>query len=132
MYGNIYVKETLLVIGFIEEMKTCSGKTHESQTLFPFPLISNNRSIRLSPDNWKPCVSKFLDIRMQDILQNKERDIRLLSIAFLFLKIARDFNADLGFQTSAVMASQDASEAYSTVFTVQKLQRCNFFKQKLF
>ena len=57
------LKDTLLEIGFIEELRTTSGNKEVSQTCFHNSLYSQNYDlIRLTPCHWLRYISQFRDI----------------------------------------------------------------------
>ena len=54
------IKETLLGVIFIEEMRITCGYKEVPQTFFHnAPYSQKYDLIRLTPNHWQPCISQF-------------------------------------------------------------------------
>ena len=61
--GHVPLKEILLEISFIEEIRTTPGNKEVLQTFFPqFPYSQKYVLIRLTPYHWQPYISQFCNI----------------------------------------------------------------------
>ena len=62
-FNSSALKEILLKIGFIEEMRTTWGNEAVSQTFFHnSPYSRKYDFIGLTPYHWQPCILQFCDI----------------------------------------------------------------------
>ncbi|CAI4226621.1 unnamed protein product [Auanema sp. JU1783] len=64
----------------------------------------------LKPQRYRPGSAALRDIRRYE--KSTELSIRRLPFQRLVREIAQDFKTDLRFQSSAMMAAQEATEAY--------------------
>ena len=64
------------------------------------------------PHRWRPGTAALREIRRYQ--KNTELLIRKLPFQRLVREIAQDFRSDLRFESHAIMAMQEASEAYLT------------------
>ena len=84
----LHLKEILLKIGVIEEMKTTCGNKKVPQTFFHYSLYSQKyHLIRLIPHHWQLCILQFCDITkgiiLQKFLQTEKRDYQLVAVRSL-------------------------------------------------
>ena len=84
---SIFVKEILLEIGFIQEMRTTWGNKEAPQTFsHNFISLQKHNLIRLTPYHCQPCLhTHFCDITKgkisQKFLQTKKRDYQLVAVS---------------------------------------------------
>ena len=68
---GLVVKEVLLEIGFIEEMRTIWSNKEVPQTFFHNSLYFRESDLtRLIPYHWQPCILQLCDIT-KDIISQK-------------------------------------------------------------
>ena len=90
--------------------KTTGGKAPRKQLATKAALKSGYASGVKKPYRYKPGTIALREIRRYQ--KSTETLIRKLPFQRLVREIAQDFKTDLRFQSSAVVALQEASEAY--------------------
>ncbi|KAJ3557476.1 hypothetical protein NP233_g11732 [Leucocoprinus birnbaumii] len=88
--------------------KSTGGKALVSSSL-PSPLLAAAGGVK-KPHRFRPGTVALREIRRYQ--KSTELLIRKLPFQRLVREIAQDFKTDLRFQSSAVMALQEAAEAY--------------------
>ena len=111
IYGNT---NRIMYIGKIARLPEAGGVTQFALFFLCSSLFFSLLGLSLSSSSDRPLLILFITKKNRKYQKSTELLIRKLPFQRLVREIAQDFKTDLRFQSHAVLALQEASEAYLT------------------